>query len=106
MCVYAYVLQMDLVPPPLLLLWCVCIDVCMITYSCLYVNVCVCVCLWIHTRKDLSPSLSLSLSHHGQRGRHSYELSDIQARLLIHDFPADKRPTQVVLIRHRYYAGK
>ena len=63
-------------------------------------------CHSLLTVNKSSSSSSLSLSHHGQRGRHSYELSDIQAHLLIHDFPADKRPTQVVFIRHRYYAGK
>ena len=68
---------------------------------------CVHVCMYVSTHVKISLPLSLSLFlQHGQRGRHSYELSDIQAHLLIHDFAADKRPTQVLLIRHRYYAGK
>ena len=60
-----------------------CMYLCMYDYIFIPARACVCKCVRMYVSTHvkisfpLSPSLFLSLSHHGQRGRHSYELSDI-----------------------------
>ena len=65
-------------------------------------------CMWVYvfmygsTHVKISLPFSPSLSRITGNGGGT-PMSSVTFRLL-HDFPADKRPTQV--IRHRYYAGK